>query len=180
MNIFSLSAELYIMLSVPILFIFGGLFHFIYLFSGKSFIVGLVAPVNESVFEHTKMVPFPLYMWWGIYYFFNRHFLDLDIWITAAFVSMISSCFFMIVLFYFYTGAFGVQYLYVDIMLLFVALLIGHAFALLCFKAKLSLGVIALPLVIGTSLLFVLFTLIPPRLPVFRDSIDGQYGMLGK
>lgn len=34
----------------------GTLWHFVYDLSGGSWLVGLVAPVNESVWEHTKLV----------------------------------------------------------------------------------------------------------------------------
>lgn len=45
-----------------ILFInlFGILLHFLYDFSGKVLIVGIFAPINESVWEHLKLGFYPI------------------------------------------------------------------------------------------------------------------------
>lgn len=45
-----------------ILFInlFGILLHFLYDFSGKVLIVGIFAPINESIWEHLKLGFYPI------------------------------------------------------------------------------------------------------------------------
>ena len=42
-----------------ILFFWGALWHFLYSWSGNNILVGMIAPVNESVFEHLKLLFFP-------------------------------------------------------------------------------------------------------------------------
>ena len=48
-------AERQILAGVPVLFLAGTLIHFLYGLSGEFFLVGLLAPVNESVWEHLKL-----------------------------------------------------------------------------------------------------------------------------
>lgn len=57
-----MNPESYILLGIPALFFIGTLFHFLYSFTGELFVVGLFSPVNESVFEHTKMVVLPIFL----------------------------------------------------------------------------------------------------------------------
>ena len=40
----------------------GTLSHFIYEWSGNNFIVGFFFPVNESTWEHMKLVFFPMFL----------------------------------------------------------------------------------------------------------------------
>ena len=53
-------AERRILLDVPVLFFAGTLFHFGFRLSGELFFVGLLAPVNESVWEHFKLLLWPV------------------------------------------------------------------------------------------------------------------------
>ena len=59
------------LISIPFLFAIGAVFHFIYKWSNNSRIVGLIAPVNESIFEHSKLLLFPLILVYTIYYFYD-------------------------------------------------------------------------------------------------------------
>ena len=41
----------------------GTLWHFVYEWSGQNFIVGFFFPVNESTWEHMKMLFFPMLLY---------------------------------------------------------------------------------------------------------------------
>ena len=43
--------------------ILGTLSHFFYDWTGQGALIGLVSPVNESTWEHMKLVFFPLLLW---------------------------------------------------------------------------------------------------------------------
>ena len=60
----SLAMERWIWISLPMLFMVGSVFHFLYDLSGESPIIGAFAAVNESVWEHQKMVLLPVAAWW--------------------------------------------------------------------------------------------------------------------
>lgn len=53
-------AKKWILTGIPILFLTGSLLHFAYELSGKNILIALIAPVNESVWEHSKMVLWPV------------------------------------------------------------------------------------------------------------------------
>lgn len=78
--------EKWILKGIPILFIIGSLLHFMYDLSGNNFLVGLVTAVNESVWEHAKMVLLPVILWWSLYYLYNgkRYDIDRNQWYTGA------------------------------------------------------------------------------------------------
>lgn len=171
-------AKKWILWGIPLLFAVGSLFHFIYEFTGNLFAVGLFAPVNESVFEHTKLVVLPLFLWWLAFLIPKQNRLNLDKWLTAALVSIIVSAVTIPMLFYFYTGAFGVELLWVDIIILLLALAAGQLLGL--HYLRYGRGIpwqAAFVLLVLVLALFVLGTLSPPKLPIFRDGLTGLYGI---
>jgi hypothetical protein len=61
-----LSVKRYCLFWPIVLILWGVGMHYIFVESGCNFAVGLSAPVNGSVFEHTKMMTFPLALCWLI------------------------------------------------------------------------------------------------------------------
>jgi len=176
----SLTPEKWIMLGIPCLFVIGAVFHFLYNICGGFPIVGLIAPVNESVWEHLKMVVWPIIGWWTIYYLANhdKQTIDKNKWFTAALASLITAIMTIPLLFYFYTGAFGIESLLIDILILLLAVLFGQLMGLHVYKH--SKGISANDVIIifvGIIALFMLMTLCPPELPIFLDSSTGTYGI---
>ena len=85
--------ERQIVLGVPVLFLVGTLCHFVYHLSGELFLVGLFVPVNESVWEHLKMVLWPTILWWSIFYAAaGRHqSIDAPAWFAGALGAVLSA-----------------------------------------------------------------------------------------
>lgn len=40
--------------------------HFFYDWTGENTFIGLFAPINESIWEHLKLVFWPLLVWWTV------------------------------------------------------------------------------------------------------------------
>ena len=118
----------WILKGIPILFLIGSLMHFIYGFSQNNIIIGLISPVNESIWEHLKLLLLPVICWWVVYYIFNgkKYSIDANKWFTAASISLLTSLFAIPMIYYFYTGAFGIKSLLIDILSLLIALTIGQ------------------------------------------------------
>ncbi|MCI9464920.1 MAG: hypothetical protein HFI48_13735 [Lachnospiraceae bacterium] len=53
----------YVVCGLLFVLITGTLFHFLYEWTGNSVIVGLFSPVNESIWEHMKLVFFPMLLY---------------------------------------------------------------------------------------------------------------------
>ncbi len=170
----------WILLSVPILFILGTLFHFLYDLSGQNPIVGFFCPVNESVWEHNKMVVLPPILVWAVFYFLEgeKYFIDKDKWFTATLGSVVTMLITIPTAFYFYTEAFGVELLWVDILLLPFANILGQLMGLHIYRyGKGVKWYIPALLLCFIVLLYGYFTFYPPHFPIFMDGPTGTYGI---
>lgn len=169
-----------IMISIPILFVVGTAFHFLYELCGNNFIIGLFAPVNESIFEHTKLAMLPVMLWWIIYYIAKgkKYNINKNKWFTASLVSLITSILLIPFIFYFYTQAFGVESLIFDIIIFLIAVICGQLLGLHFYKHSNGFNYkFVLYIFIIIVLLYILFTLNPPTLPIFKDTSTNLYGM---
>ena len=101
--------------------------HFAYELSGRNLIVGLFNPVNESIWEHLKLMFFPLLLWWAVIYKIKNKKCNatLNTWIVAASISLVVAPLSVVLLFYGYTGAFGIESLLIDILLTYICYFIA-------------------------------------------------------
>lgn len=170
----------WILLGIPILFIVGSMVHSLYDISGKNVVVALFSPANESVWEHLKMVVWPIILWWSVYYIVmgNKYNIDANRWFTSALISLVTSLILIPLLHYFYISALGVESVVVDIIILFIALAIGQLLALHYYNNGKGINYIVVLLIMILIIgVFMYFTFNPPRLPIFMDSETGKYGI---
>lgn len=162
--------ETYTLLGILVLFVVGSLFHFLYSLTGECFIVGLFVPINESIFEHTKMVVLPIFIWWSIFYLFRKKDLFVNAWFTSALIAMISAIIAIPMLFYFYSQAFGIESLVIDILILLISLAIGQILGLHYYRHEKGIEYhFAIFLMIVIIILFAFFTINPPAFPIFNS-----------
>lgn len=109
----------YIIIGIIFTLVFGSLQHFFYEWSGNNALVGIFSPVNESVFEHLKLLYFPMTIWIIIGYFLygkkNRNYFFSAI--CGLSVGMIT----IPILFYLYTFFRKTNYLVIDLIIYFVS-----------------------------------------------------------
>lgn len=162
--------ETYTLIGILVLFVVGSLFHFLYSLTGECFIVALFVPTNESIFEHTKMVVLPIFIWWFIFYLFRKKDLFVNAWFTSALIAMISAIIAIPMLFYFYSQAFGIESLVIDILILLVSLAIGQILGLHYYRHGKGIEYhFAIVLMIVIIILFAFFTINPPAFPIFNS-----------
>lgn len=162
--------ETYTLIGILVLFVVGSLFHFLYSLTGECFIVGLFVPINESIFEHTKMVVLPIFIWWFIFYLFRKKDLFVNAWFTSAIIAMISAIIAIPMLFYFYSQAFGIESLVIDILILLISLAIGQILGLHYYRHGKGIEYhFAIVLMIVIIILFAFFTINPPAFPIFNS-----------
>lgn len=170
----------WIILGIPVLFIMGSLMHFLYELSGRNVIVALFSPVNESVWEHLKMVVLPIILWWSLYYIVKgeKNKIDKNKWFTSALISLLIALISIPFMFYFYTGAFGIESVAIDVIILFLSIAFGQLLALFYYSNKGGINyIIPVLIMIFIICIFMYFTFNPPHLPLFMDSQTGQYGI---
>ncbi len=168
----------WIYMGIPILFVAGAFMHYLYSLTRRNFIIGFISPVNESVWEHLKLIFLPMVLWWGGYFIARREELSSNRWFTAGLVSLVISMVAIVFLYYFYTGAFGKKSVVVDILILLIALFIGQT---LSFHIYMNFqGIHAYTIFFIVAIIFfilVLCTLKPPHIPLFKESKTGVYGI---
>lgn len=155
-------------ISSVLLFLLGSLMHFVYELSGENFLVGLFASVNESVWEHLKLSYFPILLWW--IFNFKKSDAKNQTKLLSACVSLLFAPLMTIFLFYSYSGAFGIELLWVDVIILFVAIFLALLLANHILRVLNPPKWIVTLLFILTAALFfalLIFTIAPPDIPIF-------------
>lgn len=109
----------YQILSIFFTFILGTILHFTYKWSGENKIVGLFSAVNESTWEHLKLLYFPMLITTiiGLLYFRK----DVPNLLCSKTIGIIVALSFTVVFFYTYTGVLGRNIAAIDIASFFIA-----------------------------------------------------------
>lgn len=157
----------------------GTLLHFVYGWSGENRLVGLISPVNESVWEHTKLLVIPVTVV-GVLEMVLLHDVRRIAWATLA--EAILGAMAILAVFYTYTGALGVgPILWVDITS-FVLVVAGgqwlHRRVLLSSASAVPPAAISLLALLMLLVLYAIWTVTPPDLPVFQA--PGRSAELGE
>lgn len=154
----------------------GVILHFLYGWTGESAFVASFSAVNESIWEHMKILFFPLFFFALVQ---NRYIGNdyNNFWC----VKLLGTCFSVAlipILYYTLNGAFGMMPDWVNIAIFFVCAALCYILETWLFrkniiscnagKARTILWVVAF--------LFVVFTFFPPQFPLFKDPLSGTYG----
>ena len=164
---------------IPFIFAVGTALHYLYELTGKNILAACIAPVNESVWEHTKMVCLPTVFWWGRCYKKHAHSLHRGRWMHGALAALAAAVGSMPAMYYLYTGVLGRHFLAVDISLLALSAAIGQTVGAHVYKhgKECKKPFTAMAVIAGIFAVMVFFTFHPPRLPLFRDGQTGLYGV---
>lgn len=145
----------------------GTLAHFFYDWSGHNFIVGFFFPVNESTWEHMKLCFFPMLLY-SLYLIYMMKDTQPGI-CSASATGILSGTFAIPVLFYTYTGILGRNFLFLDIGVFIVSVILAfvtvYRLTSSC-KAERFAGILWLSVAI-LGLCFVWFTYHSPEIGIF-------------
>ena len=138
--------------------LFGVFLHFAYELSGNNPIVGLFAPVNESVWEHLKLLFFPMLVLtvWDLFTN-NRNNLNF---LPARTIGILSGLAFIVIFYYTITGIIGRDIAWINIVIFLLA--IAYVFWLerrICTKRKRLSITWAIIILVIFILLFIIFTI---------------------
>lgn len=157
--------------------VIGVLLHFLFDWTGGSVSVAPFSAVNESIWEHLKLLFFPMF----VFAFIENQYIGKgykNFWCIKL-IGIVFGVLLTPVLYYVINGAFGKTPDCVNIVIFFVSTLSGYLLetriweknSIKCESPKTALGVLWL-----IALIFVIFTFAPPRIPLFRDPVTGGYG----
>ena len=155
-------------ITVIICLILGILLHFTYEWSGENMIVGIFSAVNESTWEHLKLMYYPMVLM-AIFGYFVFGKCNKNYW-TAQTVGIITAIIFTIVFFYTYTGVIGTNFAWLNIVTFIVAVILGEfvTYKLLISKKFYNAELISIFFLIILFASFVLYTFNPFEIGLFK------------
>lgn len=159
--------------------ILGTLLHFLFDWSGQRAIAALFSAVNESIWEHMKLLYYPMFLFsiveyraWGKQI---PQFWCVKLWGLSLGLTLIP------VLYYTYTGMLGICADWFNVTIFFLTAGAVYRLETTFFQRNLPCptgwaGFAAMMLI---GILFVLLTFYPPHIPLFQDPVTGSYGFQG-
>ena len=150
----------------------GTLAHFLYELSGNLSIVALFCPINESSWEHLKLLYFPFLLLTVFYYYKNQP--PLSRFFYCRFSGVVCGMAFILISYYTYTGIIGNHFLILDILIFIISVILSFYMANLFYheQVKTPSQTFVFALWIIGSILFFLFTCFPPDIPLFWDGVN--------
>ena len=157
---------------------FGGtILHFLYDWLGEAAWIAPFSGVNESTWEHMKLLFWPMFIFAIVqsFYFKERK----DFWCVKL-KGILLGLVLIPILFYTYNGAIGKSPDWLNIAIFFVSAALAYLYETrqfnneraFCKNAKRAIIMLCL-----IALLFVIFTFVTPKIGIFRDPITGGYGI---
>lgn len=159
--------------------IIGTLGHFVYQWSGENVILAPFFAVNESTWEHLKLLAVPLMLFSIAEY--AGYGKALPNFLTARTFCALGGMTAIIVVFYGYTAFTKQNWLWADICVFILAAALSYYLSYVLLKHGLLSGkgweIAARVLLALLAVSFILFTAQPPHLFLFQEPVTGQYGM---
>ncbi len=158
--------------------IMGTLLHFLFDWSGRSVVVGLFSAVNESIWEHMKLIVFPMLLFACVEWFILRKRVP-SFW-CAATIGIVTAAALIPTLFYLYSGALGISSDYVNITIFYVAAAFAYWLQVRLFSRGLRVcrPFVAVAVLVCMAAAFWVLTFCPIHIPLFEDPLTGAYGFI--
>jgi hypothetical protein len=166
-----------ILIWIVVTVIIGTFWHFGYELLGKNYVAGLVFPINESVWEHLKIVFYPLLLAGGFAYFTSKP-KNAGIW-TGTLAGIILGMLAVFFGFYLYSSVIG-ESLLADIILYVLAIILGmYASWFVATKWKLAKksGVASVVILIIIAAGLAYLSVRPPKFSPFIEKSSNSYGI---
>ncbi len=155
----------------------GTLLHFLYEWLGESLWLAPFSGVNESTWEHMKLLFWPMFIYAVIQSFFFRDIRDF--WCVKLRGILLGTAL-IPVIFYTYNGVIGKSPDWVNISIFFICAAVSYIYEARKLKTggtpcKSPWASIAILCLLALS--FAVFTFYTPHLGIFRDPALGTYGI---
>lgn len=159
------------------MFILCFLTHFLYNFFPNT-LFSIFFPVNESIWEHMKMMTSSILIWSILEYFLYKKFrINHNNFVLSLFLELILSIVIFLIIYlpiYHFTGSIFILNLIVLFISIYFVNIISYYILSLRILHKELLGVV------GTILLYIIFGILtynPPFNYIFFDKMENKYGI---
>ncbi len=157
--------------------LFGTILHFLYEWLGGAVWIAPFSGVNESTWEHMKLLFWPMLLYGILQSFFIK---DQKAFWCIKLRGILLGLGLIPLLFYTYNGAIGPSPDWVNIAIFFVSAALAYLYETRLFNKSTfncKSPKLAFMLLLVIALLFVIFTFAAPKLGLFRDPVTGTYGL---
>ena len=155
----------------------GTLLHFLYDWTNESLLIAPFSGVNESTWEHMKLLFFPLFLFALVQSLSFKEYKNFwCIKLKGTMAGLLS----IPILFYTYNGIFGKSPDWINITIFFIAAAVTFILETRNFnrnRTKCQRPKVAFFALTFIGLLFVTFTFLTPEIPLFQDPLTGIYGL---
>ena len=159
--------------------ILGTLLHFTYDWSGKNQFIGAFSSVNESVWEHLKLVFYPMVLAALIEYIFVKNITNN--YLEAKTIGIFGAMSFIVIVFFTYTGILGTNLFVIDILTFWASIVIGEGISYKLMKREnestLTSKILATVILVFLLISFIICTFCPPQVNLFKSPNNGKYGI---
>ena len=155
----------------------GTLLHFLYEWLDKAPWIAPFSGVNESTWEHMKLLFWPMFIFAVVQSFFFREYEGF--WVIKL-KGILLGLVLIPILFYTYNGVIGSSPDWINIAIFFISAAVAYAYETRALtKNDISCGSpkIAFLILAAIGILFVIFTFITPKLAIFKDPLTNTYGI---
>lgn len=155
----------------------GTILHFLYEWLGESVWIAPLSGVNESTWEHMKLLFWPMLIFAVAQSFFFR---DRKGFWCVKLRGILLGLVLIPVIFYTYNGVIGQSPDWINIAIFFISAAAAYIYEtrlfnekrLSCKSPKSAIAVLCV-----IAVLFVVFTFATPQIGIFRDPLTGTYGI---
>ena len=155
----------------------GTLLHFLYGWLGEAAWIAPLSGVNESTWEHMKLLFWPMFIFAIVQSFFFKD--REDFWCVKR-KGILLGLLLIPILFYTYNGVIESSPDWINIAIFFISAAIAYIYETrqfnngtsVCKNPKLAIGLLC-----AIAVLFVVFTFATPEIGIFKDPLTGTYGI---
>lgn len=171
------SIKTWSLLGFAVTSLLGTLLHFVYDWTEESIFTAPFSAVNESTWEHMKLLFFPMLIFSLVE---SRFFREYENFWCIKLRSTLLGLALIPTIFYTYNGVIGKSPDFINISIFFIAAAISYIYevrqfnknSIVCKNPKYAFIIL---LIIGA--VFIIFTFSTPRLAIFRDPTTLIYGI---
>ena len=155
----------------------GTISHFLYDWTNQALWVAPISGVNESTWEHMKLLFWPMFIYAIVQSFF---FKDRENFWCIKFKGILLGLVLIPIIFYTYNGVIGKSPDWINIAIFFITTAIVYVYETLqfnnsstfCKNPNLSFFLLCV-----IAVFFVIFTFATPEIGIFKDPLMGTYGI---
>ena len=157
--------------------ILGTFLHVLFDLTGGSAVAAVFSAVNESIFEHMKLIYYPMLLFALVEYRIFR--TEIENFWCIKLAGILLALVLIPSVYYLYTGALGISADWFNITIFFIAAAVSYRLEVALYRRQSGcflLQRLAFGLILLIGGVFTALTFYPPHIPLFEDPVTGTYG----